>query len=166
MDTNDPESEYATIEPYTTITYMDLAQRRDNELPYNHLTVRRKDNAKIGSSQMRNHGDGSENEKKAYDVCDLGGDINDGYIEPVNARINPIDGYLGDSVNDGYIEPDTARRNPENGHLGDSVNDGYIDPDTARRIPVDGYLGGSVTDVFTEPVTARRDPVDGYLKFF
>jgi len=50
MDTNDPESEYATIEPYTTITYMDLAQRRDNELPYNHLTVRRKDNAKIGSS--------------------------------------------------------------------------------------------------------------------
>ena len=50
IEKNDPESEYATIGPYSTVTgdhkrtYMDLGQRRNNELPYNHLKARREAN--------------------------------------------------------------------------------------------------------------------------
>ena len=67
MDKNDPKSEYATIGPYSTVTdlhkktYMDLGQRRNNELPYNHLKARREANGgSYGIARIANDEEGGD----------------------------------------------------------------------------------------------------------
>ena len=108
MDKNDPKSEYATIGPYSTVTgdhkrtYMDLGQRRNDELPYNHLNARREVNGgSYGIARIANDEEGGDK------LREKDGRRNDTSAISDNKRAYM---YNGQDPDDGKRRPGTERK--------------------------------------------------------